>query len=574
MSDLFFLALRRLRAPLIALISAYAIATIGMVLIPGITPTGEPYSLSFFEAFYFVSYMGTTIGFGELPYPFTSAQRAWVLVGVYTSVFSWLYAIGNILKLVQDPTFQRAIAERSFRSSIMRIEQPFYIICGFGETGALINRGLSKLGILTVVIDFNEQRTRSLELEDLRFAPIVLTANATDPENLLKAGLNRSYCHGIIAVTEDDHTNLQIAVSCKLLNNSVSVFCRSEIQDEAANMESFGTDVIVNPFITFANRLYMLAHKPELHRIQNWLINQQSPEHITDRNLPKGRWILCGYGRLGKAIQEKMTSDGIELTIVDSDPIASNAPDGTIVGRGTEAKTLQEAGIEDASLIIAASDDDANNLSILITAKQLNKDIYTIGRVSNEANQVLFKQAYCDYIMRRSLLVASEVLTSISRPLVSKFLRYSGSLSEADTSALINSIKKLTRRTNPVTYRLCLWEPAAPALVKHIENGASLTISDVCWHPSLPTARCLPLLLERNGVSQLLPESGTELQIGDQLMVCGNRKYPLLPERLLDNSELIDSLINQNRHYIPLLRWLDRRSAKASNLGQNPPPNN
>ena len=149
--------------------------------------------------------------------------------------------------------------------------------------------------------------------------------------------------------------------------------------------------------------------------------------------LPKGRWIICGYGRLGKAIQSYLSKDDIDIIVVDPEPDARGAPAGSIVGRGTEADTLHEAGIMDASVIVAASDDDANNLSVLITAQLINEDIYTIGRVSKEANQTLFMQAKCDYIMRRSLLVANQSLTSISRPLVSKFIKYSSSLSSDNT---------------------------------------------------------------------------------------------------------------------------------------------
>ena len=566
MSDVFFLALRRLRAPLILLVVVYSVATLGMVLIPGRDANGEVWHMGFFYAFYFVSFMGTTIGFGEIPYEFTDTQRAWVLVCIYTSVISWLYAIGNVLRLVQDGTFQKAIAERSFRKSISRIDQPFYIICGFGETGALINKGLSRLGHVTVVIDYDEARTSSLELADLRHAPIALNADGTNPQVLLKAGINRPNCGGVIAVTKDDHTNLQVAVSSKLLNAKVPVICRSEIEDEAANMASFGTDFIINPYHTFANRLNMLAHKPALHRIQNWLINQHSPELITERDLPLGRWIVCGYGRLGKAINKQVNRDGIELVVVDIDPIASRAPDGTIVGRGTEAKTLQEAGIDETSLIIAASDDDANNLSILITARQLNPDVYTVGRVSGETNQVLFKQAQCQYIMRRSRLVANEVLTIISRPLVSRFVKYSGSLSDIDTEQLIDAITRLTGRRDPVTWRLNLTHEFAPALARHLDRGRGLTVGDVCSHDDLPQAVCLPLLLLRGGVSQLLPSIQTELQIGDELLVAGHRNKLLLPERLRDNGELIDTLINKNRHHIPLIRWWStRRKSHASN---------
>ena len=62
--------------------------------------------MNFFHAFYFVSFMGSTIGFGEIPYAFTDAQRAWVLITIYTSVVAWLYTIGTLLSLIQDQAHQ------------------------------------------------------------------------------------------------------------------------------------------------------------------------------------------------------------------------------------------------------------------------------------------------------------------------------------------------------------------------------------------------------------------------------------------------------------------------------------
>ncbi|MGB5606347.1 MAG: ion channel, partial [Gammaproteobacteria bacterium] len=75
MQNLVYLLLRRMRAPLIVVILAYAVTILGLVLIPGVDDQGNPWRMSFFHAFYFVSFMGSTIGFGEIPYAFTDAQR-------------------------------------------------------------------------------------------------------------------------------------------------------------------------------------------------------------------------------------------------------------------------------------------------------------------------------------------------------------------------------------------------------------------------------------------------------------------------------------------------------------------
>ncbi|MBX2850043.1 MAG: NAD-binding protein [Acidiferrobacterales bacterium] len=565
MSDIFFLVLRKLRTPLIVLISVYAIATLGMTLIPGVDDQGQVWHMSFFHALYFVSFMGTTIGFGEIPYEFTDGQRAWVLVCIYTSVISWLYAIGTTLSLLGDQTFRNAISNRAFQRAIKHIDLPFYIICGYGETGAMISKGLAELDIQTVIIDQNPEQTNSLELLDLSLPPIVLTADTTHPNNLLNAGMNHPNCHGVIAVTEKDHTNLQIALNCKLLNKTIPVICRSEIEDEADNMASISTDTIINPFITFAQHLNLLASRPALHKLHTWFINQHHLTRITERRPPKGRWIVCGYGRLGKAIHQYMDSDEIEIIVVDPNPTENDAPPGTIVGRGTEADTLFEAGILDASVIIAASDDDANNLSTLITAEELNANIYSIGRVSDGSNEMLFAQANCDYVMRGSKVIANQALTQISRPLVTKFIELSNHISEEEAEKLIDRIEQISDESGPITWRLSINNKYAPALVEHLNNDKSLTIEQLSQHPNFPRATSIPLLLQQKNKQHLIPKQTMNVNVGDQLLLCGPRNNTLLPQHLRDNTELVDSLINHNRSHIPLLRWLARRKQDLKN---------
>ena len=78
MRNIVFLILRRMRQPLLTLLVVYAISVLGLTLIPGRDGDGNLWHMSIFHAFYFVSYMATTIGFGEIPHTFSDAQRLWV----------------------------------------------------------------------------------------------------------------------------------------------------------------------------------------------------------------------------------------------------------------------------------------------------------------------------------------------------------------------------------------------------------------------------------------------------------------------------------------------------------------
>ena len=90
-----FLLLRRVRGTLIALVLIYAVSVLGLTLVPGPPDAdGATTRMSFFHAFYFVSYTATTIGFGEIPNAFSEPQRLWTLVCIYLSVIGWAVFIG------------------------------------------------------------------------------------------------------------------------------------------------------------------------------------------------------------------------------------------------------------------------------------------------------------------------------------------------------------------------------------------------------------------------------------------------------------------------------------------------
>ena len=191
-NSIVFIILRRMRAPLIVLIAIYAIAVCGLTLIAGVDAAGKPAPpLSFFHAFYFVSYTATTIGFGEIPTAFSDAQRLWVTLAIYLTVIGWSYSIVTLLALLQDKGFQSALITARFARRVRALREPFYLICGCGETGGLVCHALDRLGQRFVVLESREQRVQELDLEDFKTDTPALAADAAQPANLLLAGLDR-----------------------------------------------------------------------------------------------------------------------------------------------------------------------------------------------------------------------------------------------------------------------------------------------------------------------------------------------------------------------------------------------
>src|SRR5690348_4125455 len=222
-----FLVLRRMRAPLIVLIVIFSVGTLGLTLIPGQDALGRPWRMGFFDAFYVMSYTASTIGFGEIPYPFTYNQRMWVTISIYLTVVGWAYAIGTLLALVQERSFRQALALQHFSRKVERLREPFLIIAGYGRTGELLARSLDALGRRFVVVDRDDGRIDDLYLDSYHADVPGLVADAGDPGHLAVAGLHHASCEGVLALTDDDEANLAATQAAALLRPDLPVIVRT-----------------------------------------------------------------------------------------------------------------------------------------------------------------------------------------------------------------------------------------------------------------------------------------------------------------------------------------------------------
>ncbi len=350
MDHIVFLIMRRMRAPLLVLIASYTVAITGLVLIPSQDAAGNPAPLSFFHAFYIVAYTSTTIGFGELPFAFTDAQRLWMSVVIFFTVGVWIYAVGTLIGLLQDVTLKRALAEGRFRRRVQRLGDPFYLVCGFGQTGGALVRALTDRHQHAVVVDIDPERISLLALENQREYVPALCGDARRPSNLDAAGLKHPLCQGVVALTNVNETNLKIAIAAKLLHPDIQVICRSDSHEVEANMRSFGTDHVYDPFDTFALYMATAIEAPCTTLLSDWLTGLTG-EALKEPIYPpgKGTWVICGYGRFGKAIYRHLKEEGLALRVIEAEPHHTGIPkEGVVQGRGTEAPTLQEAEIERA----------------------------------------------------------------------------------------------------------------------------------------------------------------------------------------------------------------------------------
>lgn len=518
-----FVLLRRLRLPLIVLVLAYAVAVLGFTLIPGVDPQGRPWQMSFFHAFYFVSFLGSTIGLGEIPYPFTDAQRMWATGAIYATVLAWLYGIGTLISVVQDPMFRRAAQRARFTRGVRRIAEPFYLVCGYDDTGSRLARGLARENVRFVVVDDREDRIDALEDEDFGFSVPGIAADATDPRTLQWAGVTSKWCIGVLALSGSDDVNVKVSITAKLLNERLIVISVARNHEAQANLASFGTDHIINPYDTFAERLAMAILAPSLHVIYECLTTDRHRPTEPTISPPKGRWIVCGYGRFGRSVRRHLESVGITVQLIEPDPEAQGAPEGTIKGLGTVEATLIEAGIKEADAIVAGSPGDADNLSIIVTARELNKTIFTVARQNEQRDTPIYRAARLDVNMLAGYVAAAEVQRIIRAPQLSYFLRLARRHDEDWAHPLLERLCAVVGQESPDVWSIVVTAEHACALVGALRAGRPVTVGDLLRDPRDRSRqlRAIPLLQQGQHDKALLPDQNERIEEGDRVLWCG-----------------------------------------------------
>jgi voltage-gated potassium channel len=517
-----FLILRRMRAPLITLIVIFAVSVLGLTLIPGVGEDGRPWRMGIFDAFYFMSYTATTIGFGELPQAFSGAQRLWVTVTIYLTVIGWAYAIGSLLTLLQDRAFRQALALRRFARRVARLREPFLLIAGYGQTGRLLGRAFDELGRRFVVIDRSAAHIDGLDLDAYHADIPGLAVDARNPHHLSVAGLGHPCCEGVLALTDDDEANLAITMAAALLRPDVPVIARTVSPVIARRMLAFGTPAVVNPFDRFGDHLRLALRAPASYQLLSWLEHGPGAERPRRGRPPTtGRWVVCGYGRLGREVTADLRAEGSRVTVIDPGAGADADPS-IVVGDASDPEVMSRADLGQAVGFVAATDNDTTNLSLIAAARRINRELFVAARQNREDSAPLFAAMEVDSLLVPAELVAYEVYAQISTPLLWRFLREVPTRDDAWAAWVVDRLTRHCGAHLRTLWKVVLTAEEAPALHRLLAS-AGVRLGDVLRSPenrNLPL-HAVVLLVQRGDECVLTPDDEFVLAAGDELLLAG-----------------------------------------------------
>jgi len=434
--------------------------------------------------------------------------------------------MGTIFSLFQDQNYQRLTRRTRFINQVKRISEPYYLICGFGSTGSRVAQLLEKHNIPSVIIESKLKVINELETAELGLKLPSLCANASDPDVLKIAGIDNNLCVGVLALTIDDQANLAIAINSKLVKPDRLVISGTQSKATTGNLASFGTDLIIDPFEVFADHLVLMLKQPYKHLIYDIFVNPNHNVWASPYQNTRGSWVICGYGRFGRALEEQFKKHNIAHTFISTDPKGYSAPSGTVQGTGTEAHTLKEAGIENALGVIAGTNNDADNLSIIITARNLKPDLITVARQNVRTNKPVFKAAEVNLIMEPGRIVANEIYMRVRTPLLTECFDLIRQQDEASSRTLLRMIANTMDDEDLDVWTLTINEEHSPAITEAIDESKTVALSSLDKDPR-DREQPLPafaLMLKRGNEYRLVPPPETALHKGDQMLFCGQHQ--------------------------------------------------
>ena len=128
--------------------------------------------------------------------------------------------------------------------------------------------------------------------------------------------------------------------------------------------------------------------------------------------------IIVGAGAVGSYLAERFSSEGQDLVVIESNPERAAQLEGeldalVITGNGASSATLEQAGLEEADLLVAVSSSDAVNVLACNAATKLGIPI-TIARVEDPELKAEVEALGVDLVIDPGMAAARELLVLLS----------------------------------------------------------------------------------------------------------------------------------------------------------------
>jgi len=215
------------------------------------------------------------------------------------------------------------------------------------------------------------------------------------------------------------------------------------------------------------------------------------------RNM-KDHFILCGFGRVGREIARDFVAENVPFVVIDvnQDSLAeaARAAYPTVSGNATSADVLREAGIERARGLVTATDQDADNVYVVLSARVVRPDLFIVARANRDESLENLKFAGADRIISPYHIGGRRMASLAMRPTAVDFI---DTILEAGNTDLLLEDLTIPRNSRWI----------GKTLGALVGTGSDAIV----------------LALKRTNLMTFRPPSDTVLRVDDEIVAAGPR---------------------------------------------------
>jgi voltage-gated potassium channel len=247
------------------------LGTLGYVLIEG---------FPVLDALYMTVITLSTVGYGEVQHLHQSG-RVFTMLLIFMGAGFVAYNLAYFSRVLLDGNLLELYRRRKLNKQLDTLSDHF-IVCGYGQMGQIVVEELTKSHIHVVAIEKEPSVVQRIQGLDI----IHLTADATEEESLLRAGISRA--RGIISLVTRDAENVYIVLTARDLNRELRIFARAGTPGAEKRLLKAGANRVVSPYASGANRIVHNILRPTVTDFLELAFSDGMELSMEELSLPEG----------------------------------------------------------------------------------------------------------------------------------------------------------------------------------------------------------------------------------------------------------------------------------------------
>lgn len=197
--------------------------------------------------------------------------------------------------------------------------------------------------------------------------------------------------------------------------------------------------------------------------ITEYILSKNDVEELKHKKMQKNidsfrnHIVICGYGRNGKQAARKLFAYNKQFIVIEKNKEMEerlqidNVP--YVIGNANEDETLITAGVDRAACFISALPNDADNLFVVLSARQLNSHINIISRASNESSYDKLKFAGANNVILPDKIGGDHMASLVVVPGLMEFIDNLSIVGKSDINIEEVAVEKLYNTEKPRTIK-------------------------------------------------------------------------------------------------------------------------